>query len=149
MRAARLLFAHSQDTCECIALSHVLTPRACTQTQRRWGATTAVPEEVGMSSTRLDRLEQFQQDMVDQERLPCTHLVVARHGRTVRLPFITAITRLSAYTTITRLHASLPSHHSLCVCVCVYKCVCVCVCVCVRVGVQKRKATAARDCPVR
>jgi hypothetical protein len=60
------------------------------------GPTTAVPEEVGMSSARLDQLERFQREMVDGERLPCTHLVVTRHGRTVYVFTLTPTMTTSA-----------------------------------------------------
>jgi len=60
------------------------------------GPTTAVPEEVGMSSARLDQLERFQREMVDAERLPCTHLVVTRHGRTVYVFTLTPTMTTSA-----------------------------------------------------
>lgn len=45
------------------------------------GITNAVPETVGLSSSALQRLAQWQRGMVAQQRLPCTHLIVARHGK--------------------------------------------------------------------
>ena len=45
------------------------------------GATTAVPEEVGLSAARLDRLASWQEALVADERLPCTHVTIVRNGR--------------------------------------------------------------------
>eukprot|EP00656_Telonema_subtile_P050241 TRINITY_DN6460_c0_g1_i6.p1 TRINITY_DN6460_c0_g1~~TRINITY_DN6460_c0_g1_i6.p1 ORF type:complete len:373 (-),score=33.57 TRINITY_DN6460_c0_g1_i6:208-1326(-) len=43
--------------------------------------TTTVPEEVGLSSAALDKLSDWQRKIVDQQRLPGTHIMVARHGK--------------------------------------------------------------------
>jgi hypothetical protein len=92
------------------------------------GPTTAVPEEVGMSSARLDQLERFQREMVDGERLPCTHLVVTRHGRTVyvftlaptmttsALPWLLSSCRSPHSATRCTLHATREHTHSIPIC---------------------------------
>jgi CubicO group peptidase (beta-lactamase class C family) len=41
------------------------------------------PEDVGMSQERLDRLPKFFQSYLDQKRLSCMSLLVARHGQIV------------------------------------------------------------------
>jgi CubicO group peptidase (beta-lactamase class C family) len=41
------------------------------------------PEEVGLSSSRLERIEPWMRGWVESGRLPCLTVLVARHGRTV------------------------------------------------------------------
>ena len=45
----------------------------------------AVPEEVGMSSERLERLSQRASEFVEKERLAGVMSLVARHGKVVYL----------------------------------------------------------------
>ena len=41
------------------------------------------PESAGLSSARLQRLEEWQAEMVTAGRLPCTHLKILREGKVV------------------------------------------------------------------
>ncbi|MGI9627307.1 MAG: serine hydrolase domain-containing protein [Longimicrobiales bacterium] len=58
---------------------------ACLFAETGVAQTTAQPEEVGLSSARLDRLTQALQGYVEQERLPGAVALVARRGQVVYL----------------------------------------------------------------
>ena len=87
------------------------------------GATTAVPEEVGLSAARLDRLASWQEALVADERLPCTHVTIVRNGRV-------AYNRMTGFADVERQVEIRALLCFLLCCVVLRCCVCCGVCVC-------------------
>jgi CubicO group peptidase (beta-lactamase class C family) len=61
----------------------VMLLSACTQKVEQRNLSLATPEEVGMSSERLERLTQVMQNEIDEGNTPGITTMIARHGRIV------------------------------------------------------------------